>query len=309
MAKKSILVIKHGALGDLVQAIDAFASLRQGHSGDRLVLLTSPPFADLARLMPWFDDVLVDPRVGIWHFAEHRRLAKILRAGWSRIYDFQCSRRTARYFRFIIRKTQAEFVGTARGASHPLPSMEGVNNRDRMLRIAALGGCPAAEASLDWLQDAAEPWPDRLAVLVPGCSPAKPSKRWPAEYYAELAAMLGQSGYRAAIVGTAADRSAADIILARAPETLDLVDKTTLPRLAGVFAAASLVVGNDTGPVFLAARCGAPTLMLMGPDTDPAMSAPVGPQAAWLRAGNLTHLQPTTVLERCRDMSAGSLAD
>ena len=48
--------------------------------------------------------------------------------------------------------------------------------------------------------------------------------------------------------------------------------------------------GNDTGPVFLAARSGAPTWMLMGPDTDPSMSAPVGAKANWLRASSLDTL-------------------
>ncbi len=305
MAKRSILVIKHGALGDIVQAFDAFASLRQGHPDDRLVLMTSPPFAGLARLMPWFDEVVVDPRAGLLRFAANWRLIRLLTAGWSRIYDFQCSGRTARYFRFIIRWTGAEFVGTARGASHPLPSMDGVNNRDRMLRTAELGGCPATQASLDWLKSAAEPWPDRLAVLVPGCSPAKPSKRWPAERYAELAGMLLEAGFQPAVAGTEADRAGADVILAKAPDTLDLIGKTPLPRLAGAFSAASLVVGNDTGPVFLAARCGAPTLMLMGPDTDPSMSAPVGPHASWLKVDDLNRLEPAAVLERCRAMTSG----
>ena len=305
MAKRSILVIKHGALGDIVQAFDAFASLRQGPPTDRLVLMTSPPFAGLARLMPWFDEVVVDPRAGLLHFAANRRLIKLLTAGWSRIYDFQCSGRTARYFRFIIRWTGSEFVGTARGASHPLPSMDGVNNRDRMLRTAELGGCPATQASLDWLQGAAEPWPDRLAVLVPGCSPAKPGKRWPAERYAGLAAMLLEAGFQPAVAGTEADRTEADIILAKAPDTLDLIGTTPLPRLAGAFSAASLVVGNDTGPVFLAARCGAPTLMLMGPDTDPSMSAPVGPHASWLKVEDLNRLDPAAVLARCRAMTSG----
>ncbi|HKJ08726.1 MAG TPA: glycosyltransferase family 9 protein [Gammaproteobacteria bacterium] len=304
MAKRSILVIKHGALGDIVQAFDACASLRAGHPDDRLVLMTSPPFADPARLMPWFDEVVVDPRAGLLHVADHWRLFRLLTAGWSRIYDFQCSGRTARYFRFIIRWTGAEFVGTARGASHRLPAMEGINNRDRMLRAAELGGCPATQASLDWLKGAAEPWPDRLAVLVPGCSPAKPSKRWPAERYGELAGLLLEAGFQPAVAGTQADRAAADAIVARTPGTLDLIGKTPLPRLAGLFSAASMVVGNDTGPVFLAARCGAPTLMLMGPDTDPSMSAPVGPNASWLKVDDLSRLEPEEVLQQCKEMAS-----
>jgi ADP-heptose:LPS heptosyltransferase len=49
-----------------------------------------------------------------------------------------------------------------------------------------------------------------------------------------------------------------------------------IDQLCQLFRGAAAVIGNDTGPVFLAARMGAPTVMVMGKDTDPLMSAPVG---------------------------------
>lgn len=61
---RKILVIKHGALGDIVQALDGFASLRAGHKDDHLAVLTSPGFAGLLSMMPYFDEVLVDHRAG-----------------------------------------------------------------------------------------------------------------------------------------------------------------------------------------------------------------------------------------------------
>ena len=42
MAMKNILVIKHGALGDIIQAIDTFESLRLSFVQSRITLLTSP---------------------------------------------------------------------------------------------------------------------------------------------------------------------------------------------------------------------------------------------------------------------------
>ena len=59
---------------------------------------------------------------------------------------------------------------------------------------------------------------------------------------------------------------------------------------------ASYVIGNDTGPVFLAAKTGAPTLMMMGSDTDPAMSAPNGIAASWLRANPISGITVTAAL-------------
>ena len=59
-AKDKILVIKHGALGDIVQGLDAFASLRAGNPEAYITLMTSPGFVSLAEMMPWFDDVITD---------------------------------------------------------------------------------------------------------------------------------------------------------------------------------------------------------------------------------------------------------
>ena len=41
---RRILVIKHGALGDAVQALDAFASLRAGNPLAHIALMISPVF-------------------------------------------------------------------------------------------------------------------------------------------------------------------------------------------------------------------------------------------------------------------------
>ena len=69
-----------------------------------------------------------------------------------------------------------------------------------------------------------------------------------------------------------------------------MTSRTSLFQLAVLARQAVFVLGNDTGPVFLAARTGAPTWMLMGPDTDPSMSAPVGAKAKWLKASPLDEL-------------------
>ena len=58
----SYLIIKHGALGDLIQGLDAFASLRKSFPSANLTLLTSPPFAPLVKLMPYFDGIIIDER-------------------------------------------------------------------------------------------------------------------------------------------------------------------------------------------------------------------------------------------------------
>ena len=300
----TILVIKHGALGDIVQGFDGFASLRAGHPDDHLAVMTGPAFAGFFGMMPWFDEVLVDRRGGLFDLAGFLRVAGLLRRPWTRVYDFQSSRRTRRYLDFGIRRG-TEIVGRSRGASHPLPDMAGMNNRDRMLETARLGGCPRVEADLSWLRGKPPRKKGRTAVLVPGCSPARPQKRWPHGHFTRLGRMLADEGFGITLVGTSVDRKPGDAILEALPGATDMIGKTSLPELAEVFSRAGLVVGGDTGPVFLSARLGTPTLMLMSGHTDPEMSAPVGARTAWLRESSIGAIQPAAAMEECRTLLSG----
>ena len=99
--RKQVLVIKHGALGDVVQGFDAYASLRAGLPDAHIAVLTSPAFAGFMQMMPWFDEVLIDPRPPLFDVPATLRVRSLLRRGWDAIIDLQCSGRTARYHRFL----------------------------------------------------------------------------------------------------------------------------------------------------------------------------------------------------------------
>ena len=308
-ADDNILVIKHGALGDIVQGLDAFASLRAGNSQARITLMTSPGLASFAEMMPWFDDVVIDPRASLINILASWRIRRHLRRNWSVIVDMQCSGRTRLYFSHF-RPPKTRWIGTAPGCSDPLPEFEGVNNRLRMMKAAEMAGGMYQAADMEWLvpnKDGADNhWrfdpPNGYAVLVPGCSLAKPRKRWPAKFFGAVGNDLLARGVTVYVVGRAEDRLAIDCVLAHAPNIIDLCGKTDLPELARLLCNASYVIGNDTGPVFLAAKTGAPTLMMMGPDTDPAMSAPNGIAAAWLRATPISDITVTAALTSLYDL-------
>ena len=81
-----------------------------------------------------------------------------------------------------------------------------------------------------------------------------------------------------------------------------MIGKTSLIGLAGLLRHASLVVGNDTGPVFLAARLDAPTVMVMSRHTDPSMSAPGGQKAGWIKDDDITKITPEMVIAKAGDL-------
>jgi len=287
VARRRILVIRLGALGDLIQCFDAFHALRAHDREAELILLTKPAYAGFARTLPWFDAVWEDARArNPAHYLE--MAARLRRSGLSAVYDLQNKGRTALYRRLLILMGgRVDWPGT-------VPDLTGLHNRDRYLaRLRAAGIPEAGPADLSWLTaDTAGLEPaGPFALLVPGCSPHLPHKRWPAPHYAELARELARRGITPVLVGAEADRDAADAILAGlSGGVLDLVGRTSLHQLAGLARRAVAAIGNDTGPVFLTAAVGCPTLMLMSHHTDPVRSAPWGPRTAWLKRDDLARL-------------------
>lgn len=85
-----ILVIRLGALGDFVQSFGPFQAIRQAFPAAHITLLTTAPFVELARLSPWFDEVLTDTRPRWTDVPQILALRKMLR-GYDRVYDLQTS--------------------------------------------------------------------------------------------------------------------------------------------------------------------------------------------------------------------------
>jgi ADP-heptose:LPS heptosyltransferase len=287
-----VLVIKLAALGDVVQAFGPFAAIRAHHPGQRITLLTTPPFAPMLRRSPWFDAVWEDGRPAWADLPAVWRLARRLRAaGFDRVYDLQTSARSSRYRMMVGRGV--EWSGIARGASHPHANpardlMHTVERQREQLEAAGISEFPAP--SLGWLEDDLTGFglPARFALLVPGASPGRPGKRWPVERFAALAAGLSVP---VAVVGGRAEAALAAAI----PGGIDLTGRTSFAALGALARRAEFAVGNDTGPTHLIAAAGCPTLALFGAESDPALCAPRGRAVAVLREDRLAALEVAEV--------------
>lgn len=276
---RHILVVKLGALGDFVQAMGPMAAIRAHHPGDRVTLLTTRPFAALARSSPWFDDVWVDDKPKLWQPLRWLALAKRLRGGqFDFVWDLQTSDRSSWYFRLMGRPA---WSGIAPGCSHPHanPGRGAMHTIDRQAEQLAMAGIPATPPpDLSWVRadTAAFGLPARFSVLAPGGAPHRPAKRWPAGHFAELAQRLAAAGLAPVLTGTASERAENARIKAACPQAVDLTGRTGLADLVGLGRAAAVAVGNDTGPMHLLAAAGCRCAVLFSAESDPARCAPRG---------------------------------
>lgn len=300
-----ILVIKLGALGDVVLAMAPFKAIRTHHPDTHVTLLTTAPYADLGRACGYFDAVWADGRP---RFAQPRvwlALGRKLRAaGFSRVYDLQVNDRTGFYFR-LFGWRRPEWSGIARGCSHPHtnPRRSEMHSLDRHIdQLAAAGIAAVPNIDLSWATADISRFglAGRFALLVPGGSAHRPEKRWPAARYAGLATRLAGDGIRPVLIGGGAETSQLAGIAASCADALNLCGETSFEEIVELARGAAVAVGNDTGPMHLIAAADCPSVVLYSQVSDPTRTAPRGASVAILQRPMLDALGIETVIaEMC----------
>ena len=249
-----ILVIKLSALGDFVLAFGPFAAIRAHYPTAEITLLTTAPFAQMARDSGWFDRVEIDTRPRWYDFAGLTRLRRRI-SGFDFTFDMQTSSRSRWYFYLA---GCPKWSGISWGCSHRQwgPAREAMHTFERQqdqLRIAGITEFPTAD--LGFLTRTPLPTlPERFVLLVPGVSPTRRMKQWPVQNFAELAQILVTRGLTPVVIGGKAEMELGQIIRAACPETVDLTGQTSIAQLFALAARAQYAVGNDTGPLHI---CGA----------------------------------------------------
>ncbi len=315
----SVLVIKLSALGDMVQAMAPMASIRAYHKRARITVLTTPAYARLLEMCPYADDIDIEGRprtAGAWLGLVGRLRA----ARYEAVYDLQNNARTANLFRAMW-PGQPPWNGVCLGASHRYTDlswrrMHTLDRHAAILRVAGIGpaeGYPPGGApgpDLGFILDR-HPQPEALkpahfgiqgpfALMVPGSSAHRTDKRWPAEKFAALAVRLADAGVTPVVTGSAGERELADAIVAAEPRTVDTTGRSDIFQVAGLAAHAHVAVGNDTGPMHIAAAAGAGCVVLFSKASDPARCAPRGRGVVCVRSDDLKDV-PVEDVERAID--------
>jgi ADP-heptose:LPS heptosyltransferase len=304
---RKVLVIKLSALGDFVLALAAMKRIREAHPKAQITLLTTPPFEALARACPYFDEVETDGRPeGLEAWLALR--ARLKAARYDRVYDLQTSAASERIFH-LLRPFPPEWSGIAFGCAlpHTTPGKDQMHTLERQAdQLKAAGIWPDAPTTplsapppdLSWIggtrRDRRRPSDRPYVMLIPGGSAHRMDKRWPADAYGRLARRLYDRGYDIVVIGGPQESALGREIQRHVPQARDLTGRTDFAKVAEIGAGTALVVGNDTGPLHLAAAAGAPTVVLFSKASDPALSAPRG-HVIVVQADDLTTLEPSTV--------------
>ena len=277
-----ILVVRLGAMGDIIHTLPAAASLKRSFAGWQVTWVVEPRWAPLLEANPFVDRVvLLDRRTGVGLARAWRELRA---ARFDFAVDFQgliksalvaCVARTERIYGFdrsLAREPLAAMFYSDRVAARS------AHRVDRNLELAAAAGASTALHSFPLPPGRAEgELPAGAFVLASPLSGWR-AKQWPMDYYARLAERLRRdAGVPLVLNGPPSAREA----LAAVPGAV--LHLSSIEGLIDATRRAAAVVGVDSGPMHVAAALGRPGVALFGP-TDPARNGPYGGTFTVLRS-------------------------
>jgi len=174
-----------------------------------------------------------------------------------------------------------------RHAEHPANGSHRIDTYGTLAQAAGLNGkwgWPVVSATgSDRRELEAQALPDPATIVCLHVAGGKGYKHWPLDRYAALCDWLHDEGLHPALVGAAPDRPSSDAVKALCKrQPIDLVQQLPLGALIALFERCGLFIGNDSGPMHLAAASGTHIIGLFGP-TDPARWGPLTEKRSLLR--------------------------
>lgn len=306
-----LLVIRLGAMGDVVRTLPAVALLRDHYPTARIDWLVEERTAEVVEGRAYVDRVVVFPRAALVERIRGLRgpgalglSARFVRELRARAYDLVLDFHSIARSGVLAQLTRAALrvgyappharEGAHRFVDHPVRLAQAKVSRfernEALVRAVIGEPCEAATAPLIPAAAAQAAVAHRLGggsppvVLHPGSSRAAAHKRWPPTRYGELARRLASEGHRPLIAAGPAvqEQALAEAARDASGGAAELAPATqTFEELAALLAASAGFVGSDSGPLHVASLVGTPVVQLLGP-TDPRENEPWA-ATAWRR--------------------------
>jgi heptosyltransferase-1 len=289
----NFLIVRLGALGDIIHAVPAAAALRAAFPASRIDWLVDGRHRAMIDLVTVVDHAVVLERPSIrgWMDVAGRmrqvrydvaidlqgllKSALLARAsGAPRVLGFSIWHLREKTARPFYSETSHDDVrgGQPEHVIHKnlgLLGALGVTDTGLRFPLAAVESRALAQVRTTLGGDRP------FALINPGA--AWPNKRWPPERYGEVAAFLRDvRGLPSFVLWGPGEEGLAGAVVETSAGAARVAPPTGLSDLLALSRAASLMISGDTGPLHMAAAVGTPTISLFGP-TDPHRNGPWSP--------------------------------
>jgi heptosyltransferase-1 len=313
-----VAIVRLTSLGDVIHALPVAAAIRRHRPTARITWLVEEREQILLRDNPVVDEVIVVPlrrwrkqltSIGGWRrtIAERREIIRRLRAvpidaaidlqGWVHKTSPVVLATRAPIRIGFDRAHSRDGLSPLATNHHVTPPAAARHIVDQNLSLLTPLGIFATETPVfplpafadaearaaAWRRDHGIAPDERVVALLP--STRGDAKLWPAASFREVARrMLDDARVRIIVMGAPGEGAILDAVREGLPADRALVwAPEPIPDLVAMLRHPHLVIGNDTGPLHVAAGHGIPSLGLFGP-TQGARNGPYGPHCAYLQS-------------------------
>jgi ADP-heptose:LPS heptosyltransferase len=304
----NILIIKHGSLGDLIQANGAMEDIKKTHKKSNILLLTSSQYFGFMSKCPYIDKVIIDKRLPRWNLLYLYKLKKLLSSyNFSHVFDLQNSSRTKFYRKYILNLAKWSSTETTLMPGQKKSEFDEVAVLQRMefqLKKSGIKIENVKKSNLNWavsnIRHITKDFINKKYILIfPFCSLKLIRKKWP--FYSILISQL-----------KAKYNSKYNIVIAPGPneinESKSLNAQTILNKgksldiseLISLIKDASFIVANDTGPAHICCHMNKPGLVLFGSHTSAHKVSIESEKFKPISVKDLNLLKAETVMEEIK---------
>tara|TARA_X000001036_G_scaffold429662_1_gene461164 strand:- start:105 stop:1037 length:933 start_codon:yes stop_codon:yes gene_type:complete len=300
----NILIIKHGSLGDLIQANGAMKDIKDFYTNRKVFLLTSRPYSLFMSECPYLDGVIIDKRLPRWNLFFLYNLKKLLsKYNITKVFDLQNSRRTKFYKNFIIKNSEWSSSESTLEPGETKKDFDEHPVLDRMEKQLKKSGIPTKyvkNVDLSWAREdlsrVTKKLTNRDYILVfPFCSKKHQNKKWP--YFKELIIKIRRD-YKnkySVLVAPGPDeiKEAANL---NAKVIMNGTEPVNIKMLISLINDSQFIIANDTGPAHIASHLNKNGLVLFGSHTSAKKVSIENSNFKALSVKNLSDLNIDTVI-------------
>jgi ADP-heptose:LPS heptosyltransferase len=329
-----VLLVRLDEIGDVVLTLPLVRELCKALPDAHLTVLVDPVCANLFEACPFIDDLLVfssrarSPLGTVRRYVQSREFARdrlqpgafdlalvprwdIDYRGAAQLAYLSGAKWRVGYSERVNERKHRWNSGLDRLFTHPVVSIGAKHELERNLDLLRFMGAEIKEDRLElWLSGADRRYAlrllsehgigerDTVAAFAPAAG--SPARCWPIERFEWVADQLAGRGLRILVVGGTGDEPLAKRIKhGRARDVISVVGQTTLRQTAALLERCSVFVGNDTGPMHLAAAVGTPVVEISCHPVTGAANHPHSPVRFGPWGVERTILQPKRALSPC----------
>ena len=300
---KKILIIKHGALGDVILSMYSIFTIWRHFKGYEISVLTESKYKELFQCLPFIKDIKIDNRPKFYHFIKYIKIFKwFYNSEFEWIFDLQTSKRTSFYYKILSLFKDFKWNGVAQNCSHPHLSsnrkkLHTIDRQKEQLKAAGIN--LTFKPNWNYLKFKTSKFNIErpYAILVPGGSKHRKNKRWDFKNFLDIIKFLEEKNIISVLVGGSDER---DIYQSQKKHysVVNLIGKTNYSDLANLSSRAKLIIGNDTGPMHLLVSCSddkISKIVLFGGGSDPKLCAPIGKNVIIIKENNINAIKTENI--------------